>query len=77
MPQYNTRAARVGIHVGTRDYRSVGYRVPVEWAGMTVEEREVVRLAAFKRRSRAEFLGSYAAFDCRVMGCGVCGGPRG
>ena len=72
-----TRAARAGIHVGTRDHRSVGYRVPIEWAGMTTGEREVGSLAAFKRRSRAGFLGDYATFVCRVAGCGVCGGPEG
>ena len=52
-----TRAARSGIHVGTRDHRSIGYRVPVEWASMALEEREVGSLAAFKRRSRAGLLG--------------------
>ena len=68
-----TRLARRGIHVGTRDHRSIGYRVPIEWAGMAEEEREVGSLAAFKRRSRAGFLGEYAMFVCQVSGCGVCG----
>ena len=66
-----------GIHLGTRDHRSIGYRVPVEWASMALEEREMGNLAAFKRRSRAGLLGDYAAFVCRVTGCGVCGGPGG
>ena len=72
-----TRSARGGIHLGTRDHRSIGYRVPVEWASMALEERVVGNLAAFKRRSRAGLLGDYAAFVCRVTGCGVCGGPGG
>ena len=72
-----TRSARGGIHLGTRDHRSIGYRVPVEWASMALEEREMGNLAAFKRRSRAGLLGDYAAFVCWVMGCGVCGGPGG
>ena len=68
-----TRAARGGIHVGTRDLWSVGYRVPVEWAGIAAGEREVGSLGAFKRGSRAGFLGEYGAFVCDVPGCGVCG----
>ena len=56
---YGTRSAGRGIHVGTRDHRSVGYRVPKEWAGMAQEDREVGSLAAFRRRSRAGFLAEY------------------
>ena len=73
---YGTRAAGRGIHVGTRDHRSVGYRVPKEWAEMAREDREVGSLAAFKRRSRAGFLAGYEGFECSVVGCGVCGQPR-
>ena len=72
-----TRAARGDIHVWTRDHRSLGYRDPAEWAGMAVGEREMGSLAAFKRGSRAGFLGEYAAFVCQVASCGVCGGPGG
>ena len=72
---YGTRSAGRGIHVGTRDHRSVGYRVPREWAGMSEEEREGGSLAAFKRRSRAGFLAGYGGFECGTVGCGVCGGP--
>ena len=61
--------------MGTRDHRSVGYRVPGEWAGMGEEERGIGSLAAFKRRSREGFLGGYGMFVCEVAGCGVCGGP--
>ena len=69
---HNTRAARGGMHVGTRDHRSIGYRVPVEWAGMTGELREAGSLAAFKRRSRAGFLGEYELFVCTMRECVVC-----
>ena len=72
-----TRSARRGIHVGTRDHRSVGYRVPREWAGLLVEDREVGSLAALRRRSRAGFLAEYEEFVCREVSCGVCGGPQG
>ena len=71
---YGTRSAGAGIHVGTRDHRSVGYRVPTEWAGLAREEREVGSLAAFKRRSRAGFLWQYGVSVCEEVGCGVCGG---
>ena len=70
-----TRSAMGGIHIGTRDHRSVGYRVPWEWARLTEEERGAGSLAAFKRRSRAGFLWGYGAFVCEVSGCAVCGGP--
>ena len=70
---YGTRSAGRGIHVGTRDHRSVGYRVPKEWAEMTREDREVGGLAAFRKRSRAGFLAGYGEFECNLVGCGVCG----
>ena len=63
--------------MGTRDHRSVGYRVPREWAGLAREEVEAGSLAAFKRRSRADFLAEYGGFECVVLGCGVCDGDRG
>ena len=74
--RYRTRAAGSGIHVGTRDHRSVGYRVPREWAGMTGELRGAGSLAAFKRGSRAGFLAEYGGFRCVVADCGVCGGSE-
>ena len=70
---HGTRAAGRGIHLATRDHRSVGYRVPKEWAGMAREDREVGGLASFKRRSRAGFLAGYRGFVCDVGACGVCG----
>ena len=68
---YATRSARAGIFVSTRDHRSVGYRVPKEWAALPEVQRGG-GLAAFKRRSRGSFLGGYGAFVCDVPGCGVC-----
>ena len=73
--RYGTRSAGRGIHVGTRDHRSVGYRVPKEWTGLAQDVREVGGLAAFRRRSRAGFLAGYGEFVCDVVGCRVCDQP--
>ena len=72
-----TRSARVGMFLATRDHRSVGYRVPKEWAALPEALRGVGSVAAFKRRSRGGFLGGYGAFVCGVRGCGVCQGEGG
>ena len=69
-----TRSARSGLFVSSRDHRSVGYRVPKEWATLTEAQRSVGSLASFKRGSRGWFLGAYRAFECRVVGCRVCDG---
>ena len=69
-----TRSARAGLYVSTRDHRSVGYRVPAEWGSLTEAQRGVASLGAFKRGSRAGFLGEYAAFVCVDRACYVCGG---
>ena len=71
---YATRSAGGGIHVGTRDHRSIGFRVPKEWAGLTAEERGGRSLAAFKRRSRDGFLREYGLFACGALDCVVCEG---
>ena len=63
------------MHVSTRDHGSVGYRIPGEWATLTVEQRGVGSLAAFKRGSRAGFLEVYGGFVC--AGCYVCMGRDG
>ena len=68
---YGTRAARAGLYLSTRDHRSVGYRVPKEWATIPEGQRGDGSLGAFKRRSRAGFLSSYAGFRC-LGGCGIC-----
>ena len=67
-----TRSARAGLHVASRDHASVGYRVPREWAQLTDGQRGAGSLAAFKRGSRAGFLGEYGGFVCRTRECGVC-----
>ena len=69
-----TRSAGDGLFVSTGDHRSVGYRVPKEWASLTGSLRGSGTLAAFKRGSRAGFLAEYGAFRCRVGGCRVCSG---
>ena len=68
-----TRAAATGLYLSSRDHRSVGYRVPKEWASLTETQRRVGSLAAFKRGSKGEFLGAYRAFECGVGNCGACG----
>ena len=74
---YGTRSARAGLHLSSRDHGSVGYRVPKEWDTVGEGQRGVGSLVAFKRGSRAGFLGGYGGFECRVRGCYVCGGPGG
>ena len=69
---YGTRAARAGLYLSTRDHRAVGYRVPKEWATLSEDQRGQGSLAAFKRGSRAGFLGVYGSFKCQVAGCRVC-----
>ena len=71
---YSTRAARSGLYLSTRDQRSVGYRVPGEWAVLTEAQRGAVSLSAFKGGSRRGFLVSYGLFVCVDGGCTVCGG---
>ena len=71
---YGTRAAGSGLFLSTRDHCSVGYRVPVEWASLSEEQRGAVSLASFKGGSRRGFLDSYAAFVCVDGDYDVCGG---
>ena len=70
---YGTRGAGVGLYISTRDHRSVGYRVPSEWASLSVELRGASSLAAFKRTSRAGFIRDYSLSVCNVRNCYVCG----
>ena len=74
---YGTRSARAGLHLSSRDHGSVGYRVPEEWATLDEDGRGVGSLVAFKRGSRAGFLGTYGAFVCVVRDCYVCGREGG
>ena len=69
-----TRSARSGLFLSTRDHRSVGYRIPKEWATVTEVQRGLGSVAAFKRSSRAGFLAGYGVFECKVGGCRVCAG---
>ena len=64
---YGTRSARGGLYVGTRDHRSVGYRVPAEWGSLTDAQRGMGSLAGFKRGSREGFLAGYR----RMCVCGL------
>ena len=72
--QYATRSARSGLFVSTGDHRSVGYRIPKEWATLSEAQRGAASLAAFKRGSRAGFLAGYGGFVCGAVGCVPCGG---
>ena len=74
VPNHATRSAGSGLFLSTRDHRSVGYRIPKEWATLTEGQRGVGSLAAFKRGSRAGFLTGSGSFVCGVAGCGVCRG---
>ena len=67
---YSTRSAGTGMALLTRDHRSVGYRIPREWATLTEAQRGMRGLSSFKRGSRAAFLAEYAGFECG--GCWVC-----
>ena len=69
---YATRSAGSGLYLSTRDHRSVGYRVPREWAGLSESLRATGSLAAFKRGSRGGFLAGYGAFVCGLGDCRVC-----
>ena len=71
---YGTRSARGGLHLGSRDHRSVGYRVPREWGLLTDGQRGMGSLAGFKRVSRAGFLEGYRANVCLRRDCYVCSG---
>ena len=61
---HGTRAAVGGLAVGSRDHRSVGYRVPVEWGSLSGELRGMGWISGFKRSSRAGFLAGYRGFVC-------------
>ena len=72
--EHNTRAARAGLYLSAREHRSIGYRVPKEWATLPEELSSLCSLSGFKRRSKKEFLDIYVSFECEVRGCRVCGG---
>ena len=65
---------KAGLFLSTGDHRSVGYRVPREWASVPEVQRGAASLGSFKRGSRAGFLAGYGAFRCGVAGCVACAG---
>ena len=67
-----TRSAGSGLFLATRDHRSVGYRVPKEWATLSEGQRGICSLAALKQESKGGFLAGYGSFACREVGCRVC-----
>ena len=71
---HNTRSARAGIYISGREHRSVGYRVPKEWASLSIGLRGLSSSAGFKRQSKREFLDQYRTFTCGDRECRVCGG---
>ena len=75
--EHNTRAARAGLYLSAREHRSVGYRVPKEWATLSEVMRGSGSSTGFKRQSKREFLRGYEAFTCQERGCQVCGGQGG
>ena len=75
--EHNTRAARAGLYLSAREHRSVGYRVPKEWASISEAVKGSVSCAGFKRQSKRELLRGYEAFICQERGCRVCGGQGG
>ena len=68
-----TRAATLGIRATGDDHCSITYRLPKEWDSLDKDLRTVKSLAAFKRRSKAEFLLRYKAFQCIESECRSCG----
>ena len=60
--------------MATRDHRSVGYRVPKEWATLPEAQRGRGSLAAFKRESRGggSWLGTGGS-GARWLGVGCVG----
>ena len=47
---YNTRSARTGLYLQTQDHRSVGYRVPREWATVSNALNDKGSLSSFKKK---------------------------
>ena len=72
--QHNTRSARAGLFLSAREHRSIGYRVPKEWATLSDELKDFGTITGFKKRSKREFLDVYLTFECGERGCQVCGG---
>ena len=69
---YNTRSARAGLFISSRDHRSLGYRVPREWDTLPEEHREIRSQNGFKRKSKEGFLAGYRSFRCLNKKCYIC-----
>jgi hypothetical protein len=70
---YGTRSARSRLVVGSDVHRLVAYRVPAKCCTLTEEHRGMGSMGGFKRSSKGDFLMQYGLFQCRVLGCWVCG----
>ena len=73
---HNTRAARTGVYISSRDHRVVGFRVPKEWDTLPQELKLTKSFTAFKKKSKEGFLREYREFSCSTQDCYVCGGGR-
>ena len=71
---HNTRAARAGLYLSAREHRSVGYRVPKEWATLAEGLRGMGSSGGFKKRSKQDLLSRYSDLVCEDQGCRVCRG---
>ena len=69
-----TRQAGNGIQIETRNQGSIKYKVPKEWSCLSDKLKECKSRNGFKERSKGQIIGQYRKFECRDMGCGVCGG---
>ena len=70
--RYETRAARGGIALGSKNHNSIAYRVPKEWASLPEELKEVKSYAGFKRQSKKLLLQQYSQFKCEKPNCQEC-----
>ena len=70
---YVTRSAETGIAIETRNQRSIKYRLPKEWSSILEKQRQCSSLNAFKKGSKRQLIEQYTAFECRDIGCMVCG----
>jgi hypothetical protein len=59
--------------VGSGDHRLVAYRVPANWCTLTEEQRGMGSVGGFKWSSKGDFFVGYGLFQCKVVGCWVCG----
>ena len=69
-----TRLAGSSISVLTRDHGSIRYRMPREWSAIPEKLKESISMTGFKGASKRQMIEQYSRFECREMGCVVCGG---